>query len=92
VVVRSDRPDDAATLRRRFATSPEVEVVSERRISDRRTQRVSPAHPDQRRGPRRRSPPWTPLAYIIPKQHGPEPIPVGTLAEAESTLRQLLGR
>jgi hypothetical protein len=90
VVVRADRPGDAEALRRRFHAMPEVEVVSERRVRDRRTRRMTPVHPEQRRGPRRRSPPWTPLAYIIPKQHGMDPIPVGTVAEAETALRRLL--
>jgi len=91
VVVRADRPDVVEALRRRFRAIPEVEVVPERRVAERRTKRVTPARPDQRRGSRRRPRPWTPLAFVIPKRHGAEPIPVGTVEEAEATLRRLLG-
>lgn len=91
VVVRADRPDVVETLRQRFRAIPEVGVVPERRVAERRTKRGTPAHPDQRRGSRRRPRPWAPLAFVIPKQHGAEPIPVGTVEEAEATLRRLLG-
>ena len=91
VVVRADRPDVAEALRQRFRAIPEVEVVPERRVAERRAKRVTPAHPDQRRGSRRRPRPWAPLAFVIPKQHGAEPIPVGTVEEAEATVRGLLG-
>ena len=91
VVVRADRPDVVQALRQRFRALPEVEVVPERRVAERRTKRLTPAHPDQRRGSRRRPRPWTPLAFVIPKQHGAEPIPVGTVEEAEATVRGLLG-
>lgn len=91
VVVRADRPHVIEALRRRFRDIPKVEVVPERRVAERRTKRGTPAHPDQRRGSRRRPRPWAPLAFVIPKQHGAEPIPVGTVEEAEAMLRRLLG-
>ena len=91
VVVRPDRPDVVEALRQRLRAIPEVEVVPERRVAERRTKRVTPSHPDQRRGSRRRPPAWTPLAFVIPKRHGAEPIPVGTVEEAEATVRRLLG-
>ena len=90
VVVRADRPDVVEALRQRFRAMAEVEVVPERRVAERRTKRVTPAHSDQRRGSRRRPRPWTPLAFVIPKRRGAEPIPVGTVEEAEATLRRLL--
>jgi hypothetical protein len=88
VVVQAGRPDVVDLLRERLRRLPGVEVVSERRVAERRGRQLMPADPDQRRRVRRRPRPWTPLAYVIPTVHGADPIPAGTVEEVEATVRR----
>lgn len=90
VVVRADQPEAYAALREHFADRPDVEVLLDRRVRERR-KGADPTYPVQRRIRQRRAPrEWTPLGYVIARHEGAEPIPGRSLEELEATLRRLL--
>jgi hypothetical protein len=55
-IVSRQRPDLLAYLRREFAGSPDIEVISDRRVSARRRREVPSASAERRRAPRRQAP------------------------------------